>query len=346
VRKTVIEPGRIGLLQKETALRKFQIRRAFLGAALGLALCGAHAQSYPTRPIQVIVPYSAGGPTDVAARIMAQRLSERLGQSVIIQSVLGAGGIVGTDVARRAKPDGYTLYFGVNSMAIFPSVRPANNPLPFDPNEFVPIGGVAESAHVVLAGKSAGFRTVAEMVALAKKQPGAVSYGSAGVGGTTHLPLALFAHEAGIELLHVPYKGAAPAMLDTIAGRVSMSAPGYSASIDEAVKNGTLFPIAVTSAKRLPFMPDVPTLAESGYPNMVFPIWYGLFGPKGTPPEVVTKLTAELKAMAQEPEYVKNLYAQGNVAAYLTPDQLGNRLSGDIKRLRERIKASGLTFEE
>ncbi len=326
-------------------MNRLQIRRALMGLALGLAAWGAQAQGYPTRPIQVIVPYAAGGPTDVVARLMAQRLSERLGQGVVVQNIVGAGGAIGTESASRAKPDGHTLYFGVNSMAIFPNVRPAGNPLPFDPLDFVPIGGVADSAHVVLAAKSAGFRTVAEMVALAKKQPDGVSFGSAGIGGTTHLPLALFAHQAGIKLLHVPYKGGGPALLDTIAGRVSMSTPGYSGSIDQAVAEGKVFPIAVTSAKRLPFMPDVPTLAESGYPDMVFPIWYGLFGPKGTPPEVVAKLGTELKAMAQEPEYAKKLYAQGNIASAMPADQLGRMLADDIKRLGERIRASGVKLE-
>ncbi len=329
-------------------MKKLQImRRAVLGAALGLAVWGAQAQGYPNRPIQLIVPYTAGGPTDVAARLMAQRLGERLGQTVVVQTILGAGGIVGTEAASRARPDGYTLYFAVNSMAIFPNVRPPNNPLPFNPNEFVPIGGVADSAHVLLASKTAGFQTVAEMVAAAKKAPDAVSYGSAGIGGTTHLPLALFAHQAGIKLLHVPYKGAAPALQDTIAGRVSMSTPGYSGAITESVKAGSVVPLAVTSAKRLPFMPDVPTLAEaSGYPDMVFPIWYALFGPKGTPPEVVNRLTAELKAMADEPEYAKKMAQQGNVASYMPPAQLGKMLADDIKRLGEKITASGAKFTE
>lgn len=324
----------------------FHIRRAIVGSALALAAWGVHAQAYPSRPIQLIVPYAPGGPTDVVGRIVADRLTERLGQSVVVQNIGGAGGVVGTDTAARAKPDGYTLYFGVNSLAIFPHIRPVGSPLPFNANDFVPIGGVAESAHVVVTSPSSGIHSIAEMVALAKQKPDGVSYGSSGVGGTTHLPLALFAHQAGIKLLHVPYKGAAPAMLDTMAGRVSVSAPGYTDSITQAVKAGKLVPLAVTSAKRLPFMPDVPTLVESGYPDMIFPIWYGLFGPKGTPPEVVARLSAELQAMAQEAEYAKKLYAQGNVAAYLPPAQLGQRLGDDIKRLGERIKASGLTFEE
>jgi len=328
-------------------MSQFLFRRACLAAALGLAALGAAAQqAYPTRTITLIVPYTAGGPTDVAGRIMAQRLGERLGQTVVVSNVLGAGGIVGTEQASRARPDGYTLYFAVNSMAIFPHARPASNPLPFNPLDFVPVGGVAESAHVVVAGRNAGFRTIAEMVAAAKKDPGGVSFGSAGVGGTTHLPLALFAHQADIKLLHVPYKGAAPAMQDTIAGRVSMAAPGYSGAITEAVKAGTLVPMAVTSAKRLPFLPEVPTLAELGYPDMVFPIWYALFAPKGTPPELVGKLTAELRAMADEPEYQKKLYVQGNVPWNVTPAQLGKVLADDIRRLGDRLKASGISLAE
>jgi tripartite-type tricarboxylate transporter receptor subunit TctC len=327
-------------------MNHFNIRRAFVGVALACMTWGAHAQAYPNHTIQLIVPYAPGGPTDVAARIMAERLGQRIGQTIIIQNLGGAGGTVGTDVAARAKPDGYTLYFAVNSLAIFPHIRPMGSPLPFNPTDFVPIGGVAESAHVLLASKSAGFTTVAGMIAAAKAKPDTVSYGSSGIGGTTHLPLAFFANEVGIKLVHVPYKGAGPAMLDTIAGHVSMSAPGYSDSINEAVKNGTLVPLAVTSAKRLPFMPDVPTLVESGYPDMVFPIWYAIFGPKGTPPDVVNKLSAELKVIAQDPAYAKNMYAQGNVATYLPPAQLGQRLNDDIKRLGDRIKASGLKLEE
>lgn len=321
-------------------------RRTLLGAALAALPAFASAQGYPNRPIQIIVPVSAGGPTDTVARLVAQRLGERIGQSVIVQNILGAGGVVGTEQAFRAKADGYTLYLGVNSMAIYPNVRPANSPLPFNVTEFVPIGGIAESAHVLVANKASGIRSVADLVAAARKNPEAISYGSAGVGGTTHLPPALFAHRAGIKMLHVPYKGAAPAVLDTIAGRVTLSAPGYSGALDEPIRTGQLFPIAVTSAKRLPFLPDVPTLVEAGYPDIVFPIWYALFGPKGTPSEVVQKLSVELQAMAQEPEYAKKMYQQGNIANYVAPDALGKILADDTRRLGERIRASGINFQE
>lgn len=327
-------------------MNKLTARRALLAAAIAIAATGAQAQPFPARPITLIVPYTAGGPTDVAGRLMAQRLGERIGQSVVVQNVLGAGGIIGTDQAARARPDGYTLYFAVNSMAIFPHVRAPNNPLPFNPLDFVPIGGVAESAHVLLASKSAPFKTVAEMVAYAKARPGEVSYGSAGIGGTTHLPLAFFANQTGITLLHVPFKGAAPAMQEVMAGRVMMAAPGYSGALTEAVKAGSLVPMAVTSARRLPQMPDVPTLVEAGYPDMVFPIWYGLFGPKGLPQDIVNRLTEELKAMAAEPEYQKRMAAQGNVAAYEAPGELGRKLAADIRRLGDRIKSAGLNLVE
>jgi len=318
--------------------------RACLAAVLSVATFAAAAQAYPSRPITLIVPYTAGGPTDVAGRIMAQGLGDRLGQRIVVSNVAGAGGIVGTDQASRAQPDGYTLYFAVNSMAIFPHTRAANDPLPFDPLAFVPVGGVAQSAHVVVAGRDAGFRTIPEMVAAAKKNPGKVSFGSAGVGGTTHLPLALFAHEANIDLLHVPYRGAAQAMLDVIAGQVAMAAPGYSGAITDSVRTGTLVPMAVTSADRLPFLPEVPTLAELGYPSMVFPIWYALFAPKGTPPEIVNRLTVELRALADESEHQEKLKTQGNVPWNATPEQLGKVLADGIQSLGDRLKASGINL--
>jgi tripartite-type tricarboxylate transporter receptor subunit TctC len=306
----------------------------------------AAAAKYPDRPIQLIVPYSAGGPTDVAARVMAQTLSQRIGQNLVVMSMPGAGGVIGTDYVNRAKPDGYTLLFAVNSMAIFPYTRSQRNPLPFDPNGFTPIGSVAESAHVIVANKSIGIKSIADLVAAAKKKPDGLSYGSAGVGGTSHLPLALFAHRAGIKLLHVPYKGAAPAMADTMAGVVSLSAPGYSDSVKAAVDSGSLVALAVTSAKRLPFMPNVPTLAESGYPDMVFPIWYALFAPNGTPPDVVNKLNGALKEMAVDPAYQKQMYGQGNVATYMTPTQVADMLKTDIAKLGVRLKDAGIKLEE
>jgi tripartite-type tricarboxylate transporter receptor subunit TctC len=322
---------------------------ALLGMVIGFTAWAAQAQPWPSaRPVQIIVPFGAGGLTDIVARVLAQRMSEALGQSVIVMNLPGGGGgIVGTETAVRAKPDGYTLYLGANSMATYPHVRPANNPLTFSPeHDLVPIGGVSSSAHVFVVHKSVGVRTLAELVALAKQKPGALTYASAGVGSTTHLPPALFAHEVGIDMIHVPYKGAAPALVDSMAGRVSLFAVGYSGAIDQPIKDGTLIPLAVTSAQRLPFLPDVPTMIESGYPDMVFPIWLALFAPKGTPPAIVSRLSSELEKMTKEPEFQRKLYAQGNPAAYVPPDRLGKMVSDDIKRLGVRMKATGINFGE
>ena len=308
----------------------------------------AHAQPYPSKPIQVIVPFGVGGLTDIVARVMAQRLSERVGQPVVILNrPSGGGGIVGTESAVKAPPDGYTLYLAANSLGIYRHVRAPDNPLSFNPEEdFVPIGGVAESAHVFVVPKSVGVKTLAEFIALAKAQPGILTYASAGVGSTTHFPPALFAHESGINIVHVPYRGAAPALVDAMAGRVSLFAVGYSGAIEQPIKDGTLIPIAVTSAKRLPYLPGVPTLVELGYPNIVFPIWTALFGPKGLPKDIVIKLSSELEAMSKEPAYVAQLYAQGNPVAYVSPDDLGAKLKRESKPLGELIKSSGVSFYE
>lgn len=309
-----------------------------------LLATASQAQNYPQNPIKIIVPYSAGGPTDVAARIFAERLADKLRQPVIIQNLLGGGGLVGTEVAARAATDGYTLYFGANSMAIYPFVKPAESSINFQATDFAAIGGIATSAHVLLASKNSGITSMSDLVQKAKTASEAVSYGSAGAGGSTHLPLAFFEKDAGIKLLHVPYKGAAPAFVDLLASRIDLSTPGYSAALNEPIQSGKVIALAVTSDKRLPFLANVPTWAESGYPNMVFPIWYALFGPKGTPPFVVERLSQEMKAMSAEPEYIKKLAAQGNVAEFVSPKELDELLARQTVEMGKRIGALNLKF--
>jgi tripartite-type tricarboxylate transporter receptor subunit TctC len=280
----------------------------------------------------------------VAARIFAERLADKLRQPVIIQNLLGGGGLVGTEVAARAAPDGYTLYFGANSMAIYPFVKPAESSINFQATDFAAIGGIATSAHVLLASKNSGITSMSDLVQKAKTANEAVSYGSAGAGGSTHLPLAFFEKDAGIKLLHVPYKGAAPAFVDLLASRIDLSTPGYSAALNEPIQSGKVIALAVTSDKRLPFLANVPTWAESGYPNMVFPIWYALFGPKGTPPFVIERLSQEMKAMSAEPDYVKKLAAQGNVAEFVPPKELDELLARQTVEMGKRIGALNLKF--
>ena len=318
--------------------------KCLLVAIYSLLAAASQAQNYPQNPIKIIVPYSAGGPTDAAARIFAERLADKLRQPVIIQTLLGGGGLVGTEVAARATPDGYTLYFGANSMAIYPFVKPADSSITFNATDFAAIGGIATSAHVLLASKNSGITSMSDLVQKAKTAAEAVSYGSAGAGGSTHLPLAFFEKDAEIKLLHVPYKGAAPAFVDLLASRIDLSTPGYSAALNEPIQSGKVIALAVTSDKRLPFLANVPTWAESGYPNMVFPIWYALFGPKGTPPFVIERLSQEMKAMSAEPDYVKKLAAQGNVAEFVPPKELDELLARQTVEMGKRIGALNLKF--
>ena len=325
-------------------MKNLSTLKCWLVTICSLLTTASHAQNYPQNPIKIIVPYSAGGPTDVAARIFAERLGDKLRQPVIIQNLLGGGGLVGTEVAARAAPDGYTLYFGANSMAIYPFVKPAESSINFQATDFAAIGGIATSAHVLLASKNSGITSMSDLVQKAKTANEAVSYGSAGAGGSTHLPLAFFEKDAGIKLLHVPYKGAAPAFVDLLASRIDLSTPGYSAALNEPIQSGKVIALAVTSDKRLPFLPNVPTWAESGYPNMVFPIWYALFGPKGTPPFVVERLSQEMKAMSAEPDYVKKLAAQGNVAEFVSPKELDELLARQTVEMGKRIGALNLKF--
>jgi len=317
-------------------------------SACTMVPANAQAPIYPNRAVQIIVPFGAGGLTDIVARAVAQRLQQGLGQSVVVLNKPGGGGgIVGTQEAARARPDGYTLYLGANSMATYRHVRPPNNPLTFSPEtDFVPIGGVAASAHVFVVHKSSGVRTLAEFVALGKSKPGALTFASAGVGSTTHLPPALFAHEVGIDLLHVPYSGAAPALMDSMAGRVSLFAVGYSSAIESPIKDGTLIPLAVTSPKRLPYLPNVPTLVELGHPEMVFPIWTALFAPKGTPADVVQRLSSELEKISKDHDFQKQLYSAGNPVDYVPPDRLAKLLTDDSERLGRRIRAAKLNFTD
>ncbi|MEI8402336.1 MAG: tripartite tricarboxylate transporter substrate binding protein, partial [Alcaligenaceae bacterium] len=236
------------------------------------------------------------------------------------------------------------LYFGANSMAIFPFVKPADSSITFNATDFAAIGGIATSAHVLLASKNSGITSMSDLVQKAKTASEAVSYGSAGAGGSTHLPLAFFEKDAEIKLLHVPYKGAAPAFVDLLASRIDLSTPGYSAALNEPIQSGKVIALAVTSDKRLPFLANVPTWAESGYPNMVFPIWYALFGPKGTPPFVIERLSQEMKAMSADPDYVKKLAAQGNVAEFVPPKELDELLARQTVEMGKRIGALNLKF--
>src|SRR5579862_1106338 len=265
-------------------------RRAVLGTALTAPFAGrAFAQTYPSRNLRMIVPFAAGGPTDVMARIAAERITPGLGQPIVVESRAGAGGNLAAELVVRADADGHTLL--VAGQAIVAINKALYKKLNYDPAaDFTFIGMLGGIANVLLVNpKTVPVNSLAELIALAKKKPGEISYGSNGPGSFTHLTAAVFAQQAGIELLHVPYQGASPLMNDLIAGRIGMTFNGASAALP-LVQSGQLRALAVTTGKRSRFAPDIPTLVESGFPNLDAPVWFGVFVRSTTPAPIVAKL--------------------------------------------------------
>ena len=269
-----------------------------------IAMGAAAAQSYPTHPVRMIVPYAAGGASDVTARIVAAGLSERLKQQIVVENRTGAGGAIGAEVAAKAAPDGYTLLLGSASEIV---MLPVVARIPYDPvRDFAPVAMVSDIALVLAVHPSLAAQSVQELIALARSKPGAINYGSAGIGATSHLAMAMFNAMTGTQMVHVPYKGSVPATADLVAGHLQVGTPTLPAALPY-VKGGQLRVLAVTSARRWPTLPDVPTLAESGVPGYEMTLWTGLMAPAGTPQDIVTQLhreTVEVLAMPQVKEAI------------------------------------------
>jgi tripartite-type tricarboxylate transporter receptor subunit TctC len=286
-------------------------------ALLSLAACAAaQAQApatggYPNRPVTLVVPFPAGGGTDLGARLLAQKLTQKWGQAVIVDNRGGAAGLLGADIVAKAKPDGYTLLIGnVGTQAINPALY---KKMPYDPDHaFAPVALVAELPFVMMVSTSLPAKSVKEFVELAKATPGKVTFASSGSGGSPHLTGEIFADAAGVRLTHVPYKGGTPAMTDLMGGHVD----ALFASILEsasAIKSGKVRGLAVTSAVRSPTLPDLPTLAEAGVPNAESGSWIGLLAPAGTPQAIIDQLAADVKLVLAVPETRKALIDQGAI---------------------------------
>jgi tripartite-type tricarboxylate transporter receptor subunit TctC len=256
------------------------------------------AQGYPSKPVKMVVGFSPGGGTDILARIVAQKLGDAWGQSVIVENRPGASATMGAAVVAKAPPDGYTLAMGqLTPNAIAPALFAS---LPYDAvKDFVPIILVGTSPNVLVVNPSVSAKSVAELVALAKSKPGKLTYASSGAGSLQHIAAELFKSTAGVEIVHVPYKGSGQAVIDLISGQVDMNFDSIPAVIQH-VKSGKLRAIAVTSAKRASGLPEIPTIAESGFPDYDLTTWWGLFAPAGTPPEVVAKIHRDTLAALQE----------------------------------------------
>jgi len=291
----------------------------------------------------MIVPYPPGGGTDIFARLLAAKLSPALGQQVVIKQRPGAGGVIGADVAVKAAPDGYTLLIGqASNLAINQHLM---SKLPYDPlKDFAPITLIATSPGLLVVHPSLPIRTVKDLVALAKSRPGTINYASAGNGSPGHLAAAYFNKVAHIDLLHVPYKGATPAMTDVIAGHASLYFTSPVAA-QPYVQSGRLRQIAVTSAQRFPPLPDVPSIAEAGYPDFDMTSWWGLLAPAGIPRDIVARLHTESVTALNAAEMKERLAAQGALVVTNAPDQFASYLKSEIANWGRIVKASGARLD-
>jgi len=298
----------------------------------------AFAQTYPSRPVKMVVPFAPGGATDIIARSVAQKLSERLGQSVVIENKPGAGTTVGNAEVAKAKPDGYTLLFAPTPFVISQVVYPT---LPYDPRkDFTPVSLLATSPFILVTNLAVPARSVAELVALAKAKPGTLTFCSAGNGTVPHLAGELFKLRAGVDIVHVPYKGGGPAIVDLVGGQVNMMF-ATPIEVSQHVQAGKLRVLGATSGKRLPAFPDTPTLAESGYPGFEVASFFGVLAPAGTPPEIVNKLATELAAVMELPDVRERFAAQSAEANVQGPAAFAKFLDAEREKWADIVKRSG-----
>ena len=317
-----------------------------LAAATGLAMPAltlAQAPQYPTRPIRVVVPLAAGGTTDIVARLVAQRLSDALGQPVIVDNRPGGGTTIGAAVVAKAQPDGYTLLFHSVSLATTVPLYPK---LPYDAaKDFAAISAVGQSFYVVAVHPSVPVQSLKELVAMARAKPRQVSYASAGQGTITHLTVELFMANAKIEMLHVPYKGGAPALVALVSGQVQAIFNPIAEILPQVRAGGKVRTLAVTSPQRAPELPDVPTLAESGYPGATVTTRNGLYAPTGTPRAVIERLNAEINRMLNLPDVQERFQANGLVARGSTSAELADYLKSEVARWSKVVKDAGIKLD-
>jgi tripartite-type tricarboxylate transporter receptor subunit TctC len=300
----------------------------------------AGAQSYPSQPIRMIAPFPPGGSVDITARLISEPLAAQLGTRIIIDNRSGASGNLGMEAAARAAPDGYTIVLNtiplVTNQALF-------DKLTWDPiRDFAPIGMVATSPHVLVVPKHVSATSVAQLIELARSRPGKLSYASAGVGTTFHLCGEMFKDSTGTFILHVPYRGGGPALVDTLSGQVDMSFPTLSAALPH-VKAGTLRALAVTDTSRSPLLPGVPTLQEAGVKDFQFTQWLALLAPAGTPPAVIARLNSALRSALGTKEVREKFEAQAFEPFLTTPEEAAKFIAAEATRLSRVIKTKGIT---
>ncbi|MDX3908118.1 MAG: tripartite tricarboxylate transporter substrate binding protein [Pigmentiphaga sp.] len=319
-----------------------RFKQSLLAAALAFAATGLQAQSYPSKPIVLVNPYAAGGPADLVARSLAKELGDELGQQVVVENKPGGGATIGAAQVARAQPDGYTLLFGTAAAHI---VTPLIQPAPYDGlKDFTFIALAANQPNLLVVHPSVKANTAQELIELIKRNPGKLNYGSSGTGTSPHLGGELIKQHAKIDMIHIPYGGAALAITDLVAGRLQVGVMNLSGELPY-VKAGKLRALAYASKTRSPLLPDVPTFAEAGLGGAESASWYTVAAPKGTPQAVVAKLNAALNAVAKKPEYRKLMEAQGTELAELSPQETTRFVMDDAQRTKDLIKAANLKLE-
>ena len=311
--------------------------------ALAAAPLAAQAQAFPTKSLTMVVPFSPGGTTDILARVVGQFMSKDLGQPVIVDNRPGAGGNIGAQMVARAAPDGYTLLMGpVGTHAINQSLY---KKLAFDPiKDFAPVSRVALVPNLLVANPAQPYKTVKELIAYAKANPGKVSFASSGSGTSIHLSGEMFQQMAKVEMQHIPYKGSAPALTDLLGGQTAIMFDNMPSVIGH-VRAGKLRPIAVTTPQRSPALPDVPTIAESGVPGYSATSWFGILVPAGTPAPVVARLNASILKALADPEVKKKLAEQGAEAHGEKPEQFAEFIRSETAKWGQTVKVSGATAD-
>lgn len=307
-----------------------------LAATLSLPLA---AQTFPSKPIRMIIPFSAGGAADVPGRIVTQKLSEAIKQQVLVDNRPGAGSTIGADAAAKAAPDGYTIFMISNTHFVSAALH---KKLAYDSlNDFTPVTQITSAPNVMVVHPSLPAKSVKELIALAKARPGQIDYASSGNGSTQHLTGALFANMAGIKITHIPYRGSGPVTADLLGGQVQLAFPGIAGMLPH-IKTGKLRPLGVTGSKRSPELPEVPTIAEAGVKGYEMVAWFGVSGPKGLPRDIQMKLHGDLLKVLKTPEMNKSLQAVGQEPAWQdTPEKFFDFLKFESDKWAKVVKASG-----
>jgi tripartite-type tricarboxylate transporter receptor subunit TctC len=312
---------------------------SMVAIAIGMTIVAgiAAAQSYPVRPVRVVVPSSPGGGTDIIARIVMPRLAERLGQSVIVNNRPGAASIIGNEVVAKASPDGYTLLLGISTITILPFTH---KKLPYDVlRDFAPISQTIAAPNIIVVHPSLPVRTTKDLIAFARARPGQLNFGSPGTGSNPHLSMALFNVMSGVEMVHIAYKGSGPAITDLLAGHIVVMTATMLTGMPH-VRSGRLRALATTGARRSAAAPDYPTVAESGLPGYEAVQWYGLFAPAGVSGEIIARLQAQVAAVVHMPEIAQKFAADGAAPVGSTPEEFGRYIRAEMNKWEKVVRAA------